>query len=195
MKSMYSFIRDAWKQPKEGYMKELTWKRLEEWRDERVVKKIERPTRLDKARNLGYKAKQGFTVARARIRRGGRRKPRFKKGRKPSKMGVNRITPGKSLQRIAEERTSRRFPNLRTLDSYWVGEDGRNKWFEIILVDPHHGSIKNDPDINWICKDKHKKRAFRGLTPSGKEGRGLDNRGKGAEKVRPSLGSNEGRGK
>ncbi|WGI17392.1 50S ribosomal protein L15e [Methanonatronarchaeum sp. AMET-Sl] len=194
MKSMYSFIRDAWKEPREGYTRELMWERLQKWRRESTIKRVERPTRLDKARKLGYKAKEGFVIARSKVRRGTRRKSRFKKGRKPSKMGSEKITPGKSLQRIAEERTSRKFPNLRVLASYWVGEDGRQKWYEVIMVDPHHPAIKNDSDINWICSDKHKNRAYRGLTTAGKDGRGLSKRGKGTEKTRPSIRSNEGKG-
>ena len=35
-----------------------------------ITMRIEHPTRLDKARKLGYKAKQGFVVARTRVRRG-----------------------------------------------------------------------------------------------------------------------------
>jgi len=193
MKSIYSFIRDAWKKPKEGYTKELMWQRQKEWRRQPVIERIERPTRLDKARNLGYKAKQGFVVARTRIRKGSRRKSRFERGRKPSKMGVNKITPGKNLQRISEERTSRRYPNLRVLGSYWVGEDGKYKWYEIILVDPNHPSITNDTDINWICGKNHKNRAFRGLTPIGKKGRGLRRKGKGSEKNRSNKDRKEGK--
>jgi ribosomal protein L15E len=92
----------------------------------------------------------------------------------------------KSLRLIAEERAARKFPNLEVLNSYWVGEDGRHKWFEVILVDPNHPVIKADKDINWICEKQHKGRAFRGLTSAGKKVRGLRNKGRGAEKVRPS---------
>ena len=43
--------------------------------------------------------------------------------RKPSNAGIKKITMAKSIQRIAEERVSRRYPNLEVLNSYWVGED------------------------------------------------------------------------
>ena len=44
--------------------------------------------------------------------------------RKPSKAGIKKITMAKSIQRIAEERVSRRCPNLEVLNSYWdEGED------------------------------------------------------------------------
>jgi large subunit ribosomal protein L15e len=141
---------------------------------------------LDRARKLGYKAKQGFVMARVRVRRGGLRKQRPKAGRRPKRMGVKKFKPAKSLRLIAEERAARKFPNLEVLNSYWVGEDGRSKWFEIIMVDPHHPSIKTDENINWICQKQHNKRVFRSLTSAGKKVRGLRNKGRGAEKVRPS---------
>jgi len=88
-------------------------------------------------------------------------------------MGVNKFVPAKSMQLIAEERSTKKFPNLEVLNSYWVGEDGQHKWFEVILVDKSCPTIKNDPKINWICDDVHKGRANRGLTSVGKRMRGL----------------------
>lgn len=154
------------------------------WRREDVIQRIDRPTRIDRARSLGYKAKKGYIVVRTRVRRGGRRKTRFKAGRRPKRMGVNKITPRKSLKRIAEERVARKYPNLEVLNSYWVWEDGKFKFFEVILVDPNHPSIKNDKNINWICENQHKGRVFRGLTSEGHKTRGLRGKGKGYEKVR-----------
>jgi large subunit ribosomal protein L15e len=101
-------------------------------------------------------------------------------------MGVKKFKPGKSLRLIAEERAARKFPNTEVLNSYWVGEDGRHKWFEIILVDVSHPVIKADKDIGWITQKQHKRRAFRSLTSAGKNVRGLHKRGHGAEKARPS---------
>lgn len=192
---MYKYIARAWKRPEEGYVGELLKLRIPEWRKEGRVVRIDRPTRLDRARALGYKAKQGFVVVRVKVRRGGRRKERPRKGRKPSKMGVSKFTPKKSLQWIAEERAARKYPNLEVLNSYWVGEDGKYKYYEVILVDPHHPSIKNDREINWICSGKHKGRVFRGLTSAGRKSRGLRNKGKGAEKIRPSIRAHKGKGK
>ncbi len=192
-KGLYHYLREAWKRPDTSFGS-YQWKRLIEWRNGPSIARIPRPTRPDRARSLGYKAKQGFIIVRVRVRRGGLRKARPRKGRKPSKMGVLKITMRKSLQRIAEERAARKFPNLEVLNSYWVGQDGQYKYYEVIMVDPHHPAIKSDPEINWICSNKHKGRAFRGLTSAGKKGRGLRNRGKGAEKVRPSLSSNKRQG-
>ncbi|ACV25213.1 50S ribosomal protein L15e [Methanocaldococcus fervens] len=192
---IYKYIREAWKRPKDSYVRQLLWERLQQWRREPAVVRIERPTRLDRARALGYKPKQGIIVVRVRVRRGGLRKPRPKNSKKPATLGVNKITMGKSIQRIAEERAARRYPNMEVLNSYWVGEDGKHKWYEVILVDPYHPAIKADPQLNWLCTGKHRGRAFRGLTSAGKKGRGLRNKGIGAEKVRPSIRAHGRRGK
>jgi len=188
-RNMYGFIRESWKRPDDNEdMKQLLWERLIQWRQEPTFVRMEKPTRLDRARALGYKAKPGFTIVRARIRKGGMRKHTIRKGRKPKKKGINKITLRKSIQVIAEERTGRKHPNMEVLASYWVGEDGRDQWFEVILVDPMHPVIQNDPKINWICNPANRGRAFRGLTPAGKKSRGLvRGKGLGHEKVRPSL--------
>ncbi len=157
-------------------LSKLWQERLVRWRRQPAVVRVERPTRPDRARELGYKAKQGFVIARVRVRRGGRRKSRPRSGRKPGSMGVKKITPAKSIKRIAEERCARKFPNLEVLNSYYVAEDGKYKWYEVILVDPHHPVIKSDPKINWITEPVHKGRVFRGLTSAGKKSRGLRKR-------------------
>jgi len=187
-KGMYHYIGEAWKDVGSDEMKQLMWQRMIDWRKEGTFVRVEKPLRLDKARQLGYKAKQGFVIVRAKVRKGGLRKHRIRKGRKPKRKGILKITMKKNIQRIAEERTSKKYPNLEVLASYWVGEDGRHKWYEVILVDVNHPVIKSDPKLNWICSSKHTHRAIRGLTPAGKKGRGLvRSRGIGAEKVRPSL--------
>ena len=194
-KSAYSHIRDAWKNPGEGKLAELQWQRKQEWRNQGAIERVDRPTRLDKARSQGYKAKQGIVVARVSVRKGNARKQRHKAGRRSKRQGVNRIGRRKSIQRISEERASRKFPNLRVLNSYWVGEDGSQKWHEVILVDPNHPAIENDGDLGWIASDDHKGRAFRGLTSAGTKGRGQRTRGTGTEKTRPSVTGNDRQGK
>jgi large subunit ribosomal protein L15e len=194
-RSFYSHIKDAWRDPDDGKLAELQWQRKQDWRDEGAIERIDRPTRLDRARELGYKAKQGVVVARVSVRKGTARKQRPNKGRRSKRMGVNRIGRRKSLQRIAEERSSRKFRNLRVLNSYWVGEDGSQKWFEIVMLDPNHPAIENDDDLNWICDDSHKGRAFRGKTSAGKQGRGMGSRGTGTEHTRPSISGDRNRGK
>ena len=185
-KGLHHYVRETWKKPKEALPHMFRQTRMAQWRREPVNCRIERPTRLDAARRLGYKAKQGIVIIRTRVRRGGLRKGKIHMKRKPSKAGISKITMGKNLQMIAEERTGKKYPNLEILNSYWVAEDGRYKWYEVILVDPNHPVILADSKINWICNRAHKGRVHRGLTSAGKKSRGLRNKGKGAEKVRPS---------
>src|SRR3989337_1479710 len=186
----YKYVAQAWNKPEASFVKELMKQRLIECRRQPAVVRVERPLRLDRARKLGYKAKQGFVVARARVRRGGRRKQRPKAGRRQKRMGVKKLKPAKSIQLIAEERAARKFPNLEVLNSYWVWEDGLHKWFEVIMVDPNHPVVRSDKNINWISKNVQHGRVHRGLTSAGKEVRGLHHKGRGAEKVRPSRGAN-----
>ena len=188
----YKYIAEAWAKPEKSFVGELTRERLVKWRRQSVISRIEKPTRLDRARKLGYKAKQGFVMVRVRVRRGGLRKVRPKSGRRPKRMGVKKFTPAKSLKLIGEERVARKFPNLEVLNSYWVGEDGRSKWFEVIMVDPSHPVIKADKNINWICQKQHHRRVFRSLTSAGKKVRSLRRKGRGAEKFRPSRQAWEG---
>ena len=98
------------------------------------VHRAPRPSRPDKARRLGYKAKQGFCIYRISMRRGGRKRP-VAKGcpyGKPKTSGpVNQQKPERNLQSIAEERVGRRLKGLRVLNSYWVGQDSTYKYFEV----------------------------------------------------------------
>ena len=174
----YKYIAKAWKKPDESFVKNLMWQRAISWRKQHAIIRIKRPTRLDRARKLGYKAKQGFVIARIRIRRSGFRKTRPTGGRRQKRLGVTKIKFGKNMKLIAEERVARRFPNLEVLNSYWIWEDGRYKWYEVIMVDPI--VLPDHPIANQT------KRVFRGLTSAGKKERGLRNRGLGAEKARPS---------
>ena len=146
--------------------------RLVEWRKENVVTRAERPTRPDRARTLGYKAKQGFVIARVRVLKGKRKRPKFTAGRVPKKRG--RFFPiGKSKQLRGEEKTARKFPNLEVLNSYYVGEDGMSVWYECILVDPVNKNISKDKERKWINERQHTSRVSRALTSSGKKMRGL----------------------
>ncbi len=193
-KSMYDYVGDQWKKPDLSY-KSPYKQRLIQWRKDENYLRVDKPIRVDRARSLGYKAKPGYIVVRARVRRGGLRKPTIKGGRRPAAKGISKITMGKSIQRIAEERSAKHFPNMEVLNSYWVGEDGKHQYFEVILVDPVHPSIMRDKNINWITNISNKRRVQRGKTSAGQKGRGLRNKGKGAEKIRPSIRANLNRGK
>jgi large subunit ribosomal protein L15e len=194
VKSMYGYVADQWKKHDTSY-KSPQQQRFIQWRKDENFTRVEKPLRIDRARSLGYKAKPGYIVVRSWVRRGSLRKPKIKGGRKPSAKGITRITAGKSTQRIAEERTAKRFPNMEVLNSYWVGDDGKHHFYEVILVDPVHPSITRDPKINWITNVSSKRRVLRGKTSAGQRGRGLRKKGKGAEKVRPSLRAHKNIGK
>lgn len=135
------------------------------WRKERAISRIDNPTRLDRARRLGYKAKDGYVVVRVRVRRSGFRKLRPSSGRRQKRMGVLKYKYAKSQKLIAEERASKKYPNLEVLNSYWVWQDGRNKWFEIIMADRAL--------LPELSLGKGRRRALRGLTSAGKKVRGL----------------------
>ena len=171
------YLRELWRS--EEYQEELQ-KRLIDWRKETVVKRLDKPTRLDRAHSLGYKAKQGFVIARIRIGKGTTKRETPSGGRKPTKTYKKKATPKMNLQHIAEIRVAKHYPNLEVLNSYYVAEDGKSKWFEVILVDPEHPVIKNDNHLNWICDPANRGRVYRGLTSAGKSSRGLG-RGKGFE--------------
>jgi len=177
----YKYIRQLWKRPKEN-LSELWTQRLILWRKQPATVRIERPTRLDRARSLGYRAKQGIIVVRERVLKGGRQRPR--PGKRRSKRMTRRKIVGKSYQQIAEERAAKSFRNCEVLNSYYVAHDGRYYWYEIILVDRTHPAVVADPRLSWIAQQQHTGRVFRGITSAGRKSRGLRWKGKGAEKAR-----------
>lgn len=183
----YKYIKKLWQKPKqiEGHRD-----RLVEWRQQPVTVRLEKPTRLDRARELGYKAKQGFLIVRQRVGRGGHTREQFAGGRR-SKKFTNKQVLHLSYQSIAERRANAKYKNCEVLASYWVAKDGKNYWYEVILVDRNHPVIVKDPKLNWISQARG--RAFRGKTNSQRKTRGLRRKGIGAEKVRPSLRANKGK--
>lgn len=190
---MYQEIRELWKQPKAN-LGELYKQRLIAWRKEDVLTQIKRPTRLDRARSLGYKAKKGITILRVRVKRGGRKREARKHGRRSKTMRRKKIV-GMSYQWISEQKAQRKYKNLEVLNSYFVGKDGVHSWYEIILVDPFRPEIKSDKNLNWICYRKHTNRVLRGRTSAGQRSRGLHSKGMGTEKIRPSRRANDRRSK
>jgi large subunit ribosomal protein L15e len=195
VKELYQRIGSKIKEPEYSAIRDIIRARKMAWRNGPPIVRIEHPTRIDRARQYGFKAKQGFVVARVRMRKGALHRMRPARGRRPKRMGVSKITAEKSNQRIAEERAQNKFPNLIILGSYWIMEDGQNKWFEIVMADPDHPVIQNDPRMCWVCQPNKRNMALRGLTPAGRRGRGLRNKGKGSEKQRPSIKSHNRKGK
>uniref|UniRef100_A0A2K6JTH6 Ribosomal protein L15 n=1 Tax=Rhinopithecus bieti TaxID=61621 RepID=A0A2K6JTH6_RHIBE len=121
-------------------------------------------TRPDKARQLGYKAKQVYVIYRIRVCHG---VPKGATHSKPVHLGVNH------LQFVAKERAGCHCGALRVLNSYWVGEDSTYKFFEVILIGPFHKAIRRNPDTQWITKPVHKHREMHGLPSAGPKSHGL----------------------
>jgi len=162
----YHYIKEAWKKPDVETLRN----RMIEWRHSGVFTKVDKPLRLDRARALGYKDKTGFVIVRVRIKRGGHKRPRPNAGRRSARMHTNKNLK-MNYKWIAEQRVSRKYTNLEVLNSYQIGKDGINYFYEVILVDPQRPEIKNDKTINWISNTK--KRAMRGLTSAAKKSRGM----------------------
>ena len=181
----YKYLEEIWKKKQSDVLRYLLRLRAWEYRQGKKIQRITKPTRPDKARRLGYKAKQGFVVYRVAVRRGGRKRQN-NKGivyGKPKHHGINQLKARRNLRSIAEERVGRVCGNLRVLNSYWVNSDSSWKYFEVILVDVQHNAIRNDARVNWICNPTHKHREMRGLTSAGRSGRGLRKRGHRANKI------------
>ena len=118
------------------------------WRKQNAITRIDRPSRIDRARRLGYKAKQGIVVVRMRVGTGGMRKQRPTGGRRPKHLGVLRIKADDDMKTVAERRVLERYPNMKLLGSYYIYKDGKHYWFEVILADPSHPRIVQDKELN-----------------------------------------------
>ena len=117
------------------------------WRNQNAVTRVEKPSRIARARRLGYKAKQGIIVVRMRVGTGGMRKQRPRGGRRPKHLGVTKIKADVSMKQVSERRVLERYPNMKLLGSYFLYKDGMHYWFEIILADPSHPRIAKDKEI------------------------------------------------
>ena len=171
----YKYVEEMWRKKQSDVMRFLLRVRAWEYRQQNKLQRCPQPTRTDKAHRLGYKAKEGFAIWRVAVRRGGRKRPNAKGivYGKPKHQGINQLKFQRNLQSVAEERVGKRCANMRVLNSYWVNQDATYKYYECILVDPSHASIRGDPKMNWICNGVHKHREMRGLTSPGRKSRGL----------------------
>lgn len=185
----YKYLEELWRKKQSEVLRFVNRLRTWELRQHTQVHRASAPTRPDKARRLGYKAKQGYVIYRVRVRRGSpkRSNPKGIVYGKPNNQGIKFVKAGRSLRSVAEDRAGRACANLRVLNSYWIAEDAAYKYFEVIMVDPQHPAIRRDPRINWICNPVHKHREMRGLTAAGRKARGLLVRGNFATRLRPSV--------
>lgn len=117
------------------------------WRKQEAFTRIDKPSRIQRARRLGYKAKQGIIVIRMRVGAGGMRKKRPRGGRRPKHLGVTRIKADVNMKQVAERRVLERYPNMKLLGSYFLYKDGIHIWFEVILADPSHPRVAKDKEL------------------------------------------------
>ena len=117
------------------------------WRKEDALTRIKKPSRIQKARRLGYKAKQGIVVVRMRVGAGGMRRKRPRSGRRPKHLGVTRIKADVNMKSVAERRVLEKYPNMKLLGSYYLYKDGMYYWHEVILADPSHPRISKDKEL------------------------------------------------
>jgi len=175
----YKYLEELYKKKQSDVLRFVLRLRAWQFRHLAAIHRAPHPTRPDKARRLGYKAKQGYVIYRVRVKRGGRKKP-VSKGiiyGKPKFQGVKHLKNQIGMRNIAEQRVGRLIPSLRVLNSYWVAQDATYKYYEIIMVDPFHKAIRRDPRINWITNPVHKRRDARLLTSAGRKSRGKQGKG------------------
>ena len=87
-----------------------------------------------------------------------------------------------NYQCICEERANKNHKNCEVLGSYYVARDGKNIWYEVILLDRSHPAVTKDPRFKWVASPANRARAARGLTSAGRKDRGLRAKGKCVEK-------------
>ena len=117
------------------------------WRKQNAITRIDKPSRIQKARRFGYKAKQGIIVIRMRVGVGGMRRQRPRGGRRPKHLGVTRLKADVNLKEVAERRVLERYPNMKLLGSYFLYKDGMYYWHEVILADPSHPRVAKDKEL------------------------------------------------
>jgi large subunit ribosomal protein L15e len=120
----YKYVDELYKKKQSDVLRFLLRLRCWEYRQLNTIHRASRPARPDKARRLGYKAKQGYVIYRVRVRRGSRKRqaPKGQVYGKPASQGITQLKFQRSLRSVAEERVGRRCPNLRVLNSYWVNQ-------------------------------------------------------------------------
>lgn len=176
------YVKQAFNTPSEE-AKTVQRERLIQMRKDPATLRVDRPTRIDRARSLGYKPKSGVLVVRQRVRRGGHVRPDIKGGRRPSRFHQTKNLH-KNYQQIAEEKVASNYVNCEVVGSYQVAQDGYFYWYEVILVDRSHPEVIADKNLLGIAAQTG--RASRGITSAGRKGRGLRKKGIGSEKTRPS---------
>jgi hypothetical protein len=69
------YLEELWRKKQSDVLRFLLRVRCWEYRQLPSLVRLHHPSRPDKARRMGYKAKQGYVVYRVRVRRGNRKRP------------------------------------------------------------------------------------------------------------------------
>ena len=112
----YKYLQELYRKKQSDLLRFLLRVRCWQYRQLSAIHRASRPTRPDKARRLGYKAKQGYVVYRVRVRRGGRKRP-VPKGAtmgKPTNQGVTQLKFQRSHRSVAEVSSLYNFPGIRS---------------------------------------------------------------------------------
>ncbi|MBI4148005.1 50S ribosomal protein L15e [Candidatus Woesearchaeota archaeon] len=177
--TLTKYLRDSWNTLQSDT---LRWREhVMQWRRDPAVLRLEHPSRLERARALGFRAKEGVFMVRVRVSAGGHTRPDFDGGRHSKRMR-NILALRKNYQAIAEQRAVSGYTNCEVVNSYFLAKDSKHHWFEVILADRAHPAILADHRFGVLSRG----RAYRGLTAAGRKHRGLRWKGKGVEKARPS---------
>ena len=194
-KSMYAYVREAWKKPAETGVKELQWQRMQEWRREGSVVRLEHPTRIDRARNLGYKAKQGIAVVRVTYKAG-------RAAEIPVRPRPAVCPDGEEPHHPGEKSSANcRGTGFREISRTWkcstptgLARTGSRSGSRLSLWTATTRPFRPTRPL-LAAKPAHRGRAERGKTSAGGKGRGMMTRGRGTEKTRPSIRSHGNLGK
>merc|ERR1712117_832234 len=106
----YKYQNELWRKKQSDVMKYILRLRSWHFRQLPAIHRASRPSRPEKARLMGYKAKQGYVVYRVRVRRGCRKRlaPKGATYGKPVHEGVNQLKFQRRIQSVAEERAGKK---------------------------------------------------------------------------------------
>lgn len=127
----YKYIKKSFEKTAKG-RNPILRARLEAWRKQPGVVRAENPLNPARARELGYKALKEIIVARVRVGKGMRSRPKAKMGRKPGK-NVKRVSMSRPMSWMAVQKALKRFSNTVPVGVYKAASDGDSEYFEVIL--------------------------------------------------------------
>lgn len=147
----YKYLEELWRKKQSDLLRFLLRVRCWQYRQLTAIHRAPRPTRPDKARRLGYKAKQGYVIYRVRVRRGGRKR-KVRRGAqcgKPTNMGINQLKFQRSLRSVAEVSVSLSSIQFSVLVWQPALSEERGSWpYPVVAV--HSKTV--DGLVTWIYR-------------------------------------------